>query len=284
MIIVAMMLALSAAFGIWRYLHHTEEVVKELTATRPVVVAAKQIKAGAKITSEDLTIKQMPRQSVPREYPDSVEPLIGRIVKGTIQPDEAVTDVRLVAKGTAGGLSVLIPEGQRAVTIKVTEVSGIGGFINPGDRVDILSVYKKRDIETKEGESQEGEAYSKTILQNVLVLAVGDKLYDPDNLVITTPNAATHVTVALNPKDSEKLSLAVSKSQVQLTLRSHGEEKITVASGVGLEEVYDFLSPPPSKSFVGELTATTGVQSGSNISESNTIEIISGDERSFYSY
>ena len=143
MIVIAVVLGLIAAIGIWQYLSKTQEKVKELTVTRAVVVASKKIPAGTKLVDADLAIKQLPAQAVPKDYPSSIESIKGRIVKTTLEVDEVITEGRLVGQGAAGGLPVIIPAGQRAITVRVNEVVGVGGFINPGDRIDILSTMKK---------------------------------------------------------------------------------------------------------------------------------------------
>ena len=275
MVSVALFLSLSAAIGIWKYLNQTQETVKKLTATRSVVIASKEIKAGAKIIKDDLAVKQIPVQSVVEGYFDTPDPLIGRIAKSTIQPNEIINGIRLVQKGALGGLSVVIPEGKRAITIMVNEVIGVGGFISPGDYVDVLSVYKEKETQSKTGEVKEGDSFAKTILQNVLILAVAEKIFDPDNLSETAPKIVNQVTIALTPQDSEKLTLAVAKSQLLLTLRPHGDNMLFNTTGATAEDVYD-VGTPSSVQNVGTLPNAKSYK--------DSIELILGDARAYYSY
>ena len=214
MTVGATFLGFIAAFGIWQYLSQTQQKVKELTVTRAVVVAAKQIQAGAKLTDQDLAIKQVPAQTIPKDYPSSPDALKGRVIRSTLEKDEVVTESRLIAEGAAGGLPMVIPQGHRAITIQVNEVIGVGGFVNPGDHVDILSVFNKK----------EEQLFSKTILQNVLILAVGDKVLDPNLVSDPQPKIVSQVTIALTPEDSEKIALASQSGELQLVLRPHGDE------------------------------------------------------------
>ena len=270
MLVVSLVLGFVAAVGIWQYLNKAQQQVKELSVTRAVVVAAKQIPAGTKLTEKELAIKQVPLQAVPKDYPSSIVTIKDRVVKITIQPDEIISETKLVGKGSAGGMPLVIPPGYRAITLKVNEVIGVGGFVNPGDHVDILSILKK----------SADEAYSRTILQNVLVLATGDKILDPN--VVSEPQAkiVTQVTVALNLRDSEKLALVQETGQLHLVLRPFGEDKIYQVNGSNLVDVYGYVA---EKSGQNVNIAQSAIPAGSNISK-NSIEIILGDERSYYYY
>ena len=267
MIVIAVVLGLIAAVGIWQYLQKTQQQVKELTVTRAVVVASKQIPAGKKLEDSDLAIKQLPAQAIPKDYPSSIESLKGRIIKSTIGAEEIITEGRLVGEGAAGGLPIVIPPGQRAITIRVNEVVGVGGFISPGDRVDILSILKKSEDQT----------FSKTILQNVLVIAVGDKIFDPG--VFSDPQAkvVAQITFALLPKDTEKLALASETGQLHLVLRPHDEKELASTPGANLEDVYGYIAASPS-SQAGNIPI---IPSGANIDKS-AIEIILGDQKTYY--
>ena len=266
MIIIAVVLGLIAAIGIWQYLNKTQQQVKELSITRAVVIASKSIPAGKKLEESDLAIKQLPAQAVPKDYPSSIDSLKGRLVKNTIGTDEVITEGRLVGKGAAGGLPIVIPLGHRAITIKVNEVVGVGGFISPGDHIDILSTLKNNN-----------EAYSRTVLQNVLVVAVGDKIFDPNNYSDPQPKIVSQVTFALLPKDAEKLALASETGQIHLVLRPLSEKELVTPPGANLEDVYGYIAS-------GNQAANIPIIPSSTNANKNAIEIISGSERSYYYY
>jgi len=268
---LAIVLGLIAAGGIWQYLNRTQQKIKELSVTRAVVIASMPIQAGAKITEADLSIKQLPAQAVPKDYPSSIESIKGRIVKNTIQAEEVITEARLVGEGAAGGLPVVIPKDQRAITIMVNEVVGVGGFINPGDHVDILSILKKDE-----------NTFSKTILQNVLILAVGDKIMDPNILSDPAPKLVSQVTVALTPKDSEKLALAEELGELHLVLRPHGENKSFVTEGATLEDVYGFLPGPPVQ-YGSTSEAPLAISTTANAPK-NSVEVILGSRKTYFYY
>ncbi|MBI3591637.1 MAG: Flp pilus assembly protein CpaB [Candidatus Melainabacteria bacterium] len=271
MTVLAVFLGMVAALGIWQYLNKAQQQVKELSVTRAVVVANKQISAGAKLSEQDLAIKQLPVHAVPKDYPSSIKLINGRIVKSTIQADEIITEAKLVGKGSAGGMPVVIPPGYRAITVKVNEVVGVGGFINPGDHIDILATVK-----------QDNENYSKTILQNVLILAVGDKILDPNLIPDPLPKVVSQVTVALGPVDSEKLALAQETGQLHLVLRPYGESKVLSTNGIGLEDVYGSIIQKQIP--MNSMQPPSLVAAGSSSVIKNSIEVILGDERTYFYY
>lgn len=263
MLTIALFLGLTAAFGIWQYLNKTQKQVKEFTKTKAIVVAAKEIMSGEKITTEDLTLKEVPIQTIPEGSLENPTPIVGRIAKGTIGLNEILNETKLLAEGSAAGLPGIIPPGQRAITIKVNDVIGVGGFIKPGDRVDIISI--KRGDET----------ISKIILQNVLVIAVGEALYDPNMVAAPTANVVPQITVALDTTNSEKLALASSSSQLHLVLRPHGESTIAYSKGVNLEEIYSDFE---------EEVEETEEEIIDVIEPKDSIDIILGGKRTTYFY
>ena len=266
---VALFLGFVAAIGIWQYLNKAQQQVKELTITRAVVVAAKKIPAGTKIVEADLAIKQLPAKAIPKDYPSSIESIVGMIAKTSLEIDEIVTEGRLVGEGAGGGLAVVIPQGFRAVTVRVNEVSGVGGFLNPGDRVDLISVLKRNEDET----------VSKTILQNVLVLAVGDKIVDPSSVSEPQQKIVSQVTFALSPSDSEKVALASEVGQMHLVLRPFTEMSLATTQGASLTDVYGYI---PSANTANQLENISSLP----VAQGNmdAVEIILGDQRTYLFY
>lgn len=229
---LSLVLGLVAAFGIWEYLNKTQEKVQKLTVTKNVVVAAREIMAGVKITADDLTIKAYTAQDAPSNYSSKPQIFIGRIPKDSISTDEVLTGEKLLEAGSPGGITSLIPKGQRAITVRVNDITGVGGFISPGDRVDVLAV-------TDSG--KKGELISKTILQSVLVLASGEQLIDPNSAPgAASPKGVNQLTFALSLTDAEKLALAVSRGEIRLILRAFGDKDEEEDFGVVNADVYGY--------------------------------------------
>ncbi len=277
---IALVLALSAAFSIWHYLKQTQEKVKELTATRAVVIAARDIAANTTLTPEDLTTELFPHKTVPPDYPDKPDILIGRVSKINIHTREVVTDDKLVKTGASGGLANIIPKGQRAITIMVSDITGVGGFIKPGDRVDILS-----DFKATPPNGGASIVYSKTILQNVFIIATGDKLYDPTLVADPGAKSVNQLTIAVSPLETEKVALALSNGEVRFVLRPHGENEIFESEGSSAEDVYGQIAQAQiAEAPVGSIEAVQTVASDTAVVQRNRIDIILGDMRTSHYY
>jgi pilus assembly protein CpaB len=146
-----------------------------------------------------------------------------------IAPREPITEARLAPEGTAGGLSAVIPEGYRAMTVKVDDVVGISGFIMPGTLVDVVVVI---DPAEKAGMQ---DPISKIVLQNIKVLANGQNIDKPESE--REANSVKAVTLLVTPEQAEKLALAASEGKLQLVMRNsidQGDERTTGINKRGL--------------------------------------------------
>lgn len=206
-LIGAVIFGLIAAVSVSRYLSNAatrNEVV-------PVVIAKVELQLGARVVPEQLTTVQFPREAVPDGTFDSIDKVVGRITVTRIVAREPVTETRLAQPGSTGGLSAIIPEGYRAMTVRVDDVVGIAGFVMPGTLVDVLVVITPPD------NSALGPI-SKIVLQNIKVLASGQDLDQPKNE--RDANSVRNVTLQVTPEQAEKLNLAASEGRLQLALRN----------------------------------------------------------------
>ncbi|MGH9854173.1 MAG: Flp pilus assembly protein CpaB [Blastocatellia bacterium] len=206
-LIGAVVFGLIAAVSVSRYLSSAAT----RNEMRPVVIAKVELPLGSKIIPEQLTTAQFPRDATPDGTFDSVDKIVGRITVTRIAPREPITASRLAQLGSTGGLSAIIPEGYRAMTVRVDDVVGIAGFVMPGTLVDVLVVITPPD------NSAQGPI-SKIVLQNIKVLASGQDLDQPKNE--REPNAVRSVTLQVTPEQAEKLNLAASEGRLQLALRN----------------------------------------------------------------
>ena len=133
----ALLFGLLAAFSVSRYLSSAQAYSKNFSR---VAVAKVAIPVGTKIIPEQVMVVPFPKESTPDGAYDSPDKLVGRVAVTNIAPREPITEARLAPEGTAGGLSAVIPEGYRAMTVKVDDVVGISGFIMPGTLVDVVVV------------------------------------------------------------------------------------------------------------------------------------------------
>lgn len=222
----ALLFGLVAAVSVSRYLSSAQAYSKNLNR---VVVAKVAIPVGTKIIPEQLMVVQFPKESTPDGAFETPEKLTGRVAVTNINAREPVTEARLAPEGTAGGLSAVIPEGYRAMTVKVDDVVGISGFIQPGALVDVVVVI---DPEQKAGMQ---DPISKIVLQNIKVLANGQNIDKPEDQ--REANSVKAVTLQVTPEQAEKLALASSEGKLQLVMRNsidQGDEQTTGVNKRGL--------------------------------------------------
>ena len=215
----ALVFGLLAAVSVNRYLSNAQAFSKDMTK---VAVAKVAIPLGTKIVPEQVMMVQFPRESMPDGTFDNADKLVGRVAVMNIAAREPITDARLAPEGTAGGLSAVIPEGYRAMTVKVDDVVGISGFIMPGTLVDVVVVI------TPEDASRGAGPISKIVLQNIKVLANGQNIDKPENQ--RDVNSVKAVTLQVTPEQAEKLALATSEGRLQLVMRNsidQGDEETT---------------------------------------------------------
>jgi len=205
----ALLFGLLAAISVTRYLSSAQAYTRNLNR---VAVAKVAIPLGTKIIAEQIMVVQFPPESTPDGAFDSVEKLAGRVAVMNIAPREPITEARLAPEGTAGGLSAVIPEGYRAMTVKVDDVVVISGFVMPGTLVDVVVVI---DPAEKAGMQ---DPISKIVLQNIKVLANGQNIDKPADQ--REANSVKAVTLLVTPEQAEKLALASSEGKLQLVMRN----------------------------------------------------------------
>jgi pilus assembly protein CpaB len=214
----ALLFGLLAAVSVSKYLSSAQAYTKNLNR---VAVAKVAIPLGTKIVAEQVTVVQFPAESTPDGAFDDPQKLVGRVAVTNIAAREPVTEARLAPEGTAGGLSAVIPEGYRAMTVKVDDVVGISGFIMPGTIVDVVVVINPVDVGTQ-------DPISKVVLQSIKVLANGQNIDQPEDQ--REANSVKAVTLLVTPEQAEKLALASSEGKLQLMMRNstdQGDEETT---------------------------------------------------------
>ena len=216
----ALIFGVLAAVSVSRYLSSAQAYTKNLNK---VAVAKVAIPIGSKIIAEQIMVVQFPKESTPDGAFDSAEKLAGRVAVVNIGAREPITESRLAAEGTAAGLSAIIPEGYRAMTVKVDDAAGISGFIQPGALVDVVVTIDP------EGTGRQNPI-SKIVLQNIKVLANGQNIDKPENE--REANSVKAVTLQVTPEQAEKLALAATEGKLQLVMRSQIDQGNEETPGV----------------------------------------------------
>jgi len=206
----ALLFGLLAAVSVSRYLSSAQATAKEFNR---VTVAKVPIPVGTKLIPEQLMVVDFSKESTPDGAFESPDKLVGRVAVTNIAVREPVTETRLAPEGTAAGLSAIIPEGYRAMTVGVNDVVGISGFIMPGTLVDVVVV-----IDPQQSNGTQQGPISKIVLQNIKVLANGQNIDKPENQ--RDANSVKSVTLLVTPEQAEKLALASSEGKLQLVMRN----------------------------------------------------------------
>jgi pilus assembly protein CpaB len=206
-----------------------------------VVVARDDIPAGTKLEQNLLEIRQVSDRDALLGVIDTLESANGRILRYPLGGGEQVTESKLVAKTVVEGegLAFSVPEGFRAMAVPVDEVSGAGGLIVPGDRVDIMvsttheRTFGPGTVLTPQREADAAKPIVITVLQDMLVLAVGQMVTAPldpgrDPATLRPGNAeaqpaARSVTFAVKPAQAQALFMAANQGSLGLALRAFGD-------------------------------------------------------------
>ena len=217
MLFIAAIAGLAAVFLAARWMHN------QGGEKGRIAVANADIELGGRISPEMIRMADWPDGSVPAGAFAEAAKLEGRVVLVSIQRGEPLTEARLAPIGTKGGLSAVVPEGKRAMTVRVNDVVGVAGFALPGTYVDVM-------VNTQDERGQRGDrdhSISKIVLERILVLAVAQEA-DRDS---TKPKVVNAVTLELTPKDAEMLDLARSVGTLSLVLRNQTDPKATAQGG-----------------------------------------------------
>ncbi len=190
--------------------------------TQPVVVASADLQLGTELKKEDLAVIQFPQGAAPEGAFSNASEVVGRGLIVPVVKNELILSAKLASKEAGSGLPPVIPEGMRAVSVRVNEVVGVAGYVLPGTRVDVIA--------TASPTSQPGDATSKVVLANVQVLTAGTRI-EPDQEK-GKPMPVTVVTLLVNPEQAERLALASTEGKIQLALRNPMDQSAPVTPGI----------------------------------------------------
>ncbi|HET7249678.1 MAG TPA: Flp pilus assembly protein CpaB [Gemmatimonadales bacterium] len=176
-----------------------------------VAVAARDLPLGTILGPADVRMIDWLGESVPPGYLHAAPDAVGRGLISSVKANEMLLESRLAPRGAGGGLQVTIPDGQRAVSVRVDDVIGVAGFILPGTRVDVVVTLPP------EPQLDQKMSLSQIVLQNVQVLAAGQTVQQDAQ---GKPITVSVITLLVSPKDAETLVLASNEGKIQLALRN----------------------------------------------------------------
>jgi pilus assembly protein CpaB len=218
-VMCASLIGLLASFLVYRVVSQVARAGDDQSDR--IVVAAANIGLAETITSQHVKLVPWPRAAVPPGAVRSVADAEGRVVRGSIVAGEPLMEAKLAPQlsGKGGIMPMLVPEGQRGVTIKLDDATRDGGFVLPNSRVDVLVSMPKSP--------GANEKIAKVILQDVTVLAAGQTVEMKDNKPVTN----TTVTMALTPQQTERLAVAQAEGKLMLVQRNLRDTDVVRTSG-----------------------------------------------------
>jgi pilus assembly protein CpaB len=220
-LVVALLAGGGLAAGTYSYLQNVPTKTVSMP-TRPVVVARANLALASELRADDLTTVQWPEGSVPDGAFSDPQQLVGRGLIAAVVQHEPILPGKLASKEAGSGLPPIIPEGKRAVSVKVNEVIGVAGYVLPGTMVDVVT--------TQSPTARPEDMTSKVVLTQVPVLTAGTRLEQDGK--DGKPMQVTVVTLLVTPEQSERLALASNEGKIQLALRNPMDQSAPVTTGI----------------------------------------------------
>lgn len=205
-----------------------EAVPSSRAETAQVLVAARELPAGTLLRPGDLDWQPWPREAVAEPYlvagEAGVEDFLGAVVRQRIAAREPITQTRVVRPDDGSFLAAILTPGMRAISVPVNATSGIAGFVFPGDRVDLILTHT---VQREAGDGERPVRASETVLEDVRVLAVDQRIDDEGG----SPVVAKTATLEVSPKQAEAVAILTEMGRLSLSLRSLARDGAALAEG-----------------------------------------------------
>jgi len=233
-LIFALVVSAAASAVLYRLISGSIAANKPAAITK-VVVATRNLSGGDLIKSEDVKLADW-TGTPPLGALLKTEDAIGRGVVDAIYQGEAVMENRIAARGAGAGLAATIPQGMRAVAVRVNDVVGVAGFAIPGMHVDVL-------IAGNPPGGGNGGTVTKTLLQNIEILSAGQNIQkDAEG----KPVVVQVMNLLVTPEQAEILSLASNDARIQLVLRNPTDKEETNTTGVAMANLFNGTAGKPA--------------------------------------
>lgn len=228
----ALLAALAATYGVYRALQAARN--SNRIATQSVVVATKDVQEGERLERLGLSVEQWPVRAVPAGAFGSLDSVVGRVTRLAVFKGEAIVPGRLAPDGAAPGLEVKVTPGKRAMAVKINDVAGLSGLIQPNSHVDVLVTLSQREAE--------GQSTAKLFMSDMRVLSVGTHV---ERGADGKPINATTATLEVTPAEAERLAVAMNQGTIQLVLRGYGDPDSVRTRGATVADVLAQLRSAP---------------------------------------
>jgi pilus assembly protein CpaB len=230
----AVLTAAGATYGVYRVLQKTKE--QSRIETSPVVVVTRDMHEGELIDRQAVSVDQWPAQTIPAGAFAIADSVVGRVTRVAVFKGEPIVPGRLAPPGTGPGLQVKINPGKRAMAVKVNDVVGISGLIQPDSRVDVLVTLRE--------DGNVSRQVAKLFMTNMRVLSVGTQVQPGED---GRPITANTVTLEVTPDEAERLAVAMNQGSIQLVLRGYGDPDSVKTPGARSTDVLAQLRDAPER-------------------------------------
>jgi pilus assembly protein CpaB len=229
-IVLSLIIAVAGTIYLYKWVERQrgpEEVVQvENIEAAPIVVSAGNLPWGTQLKPEMIKMAPYLKESLPVGYFSSANDLKDRVIISPLKLNEPITEDKLAPTSVkTGGVSAVLKPGMRAIAVKGDKVIGISGFINPGNRVDVIVTVE---------EPKTKKIKSKIFLKNTAVLATGTQIEKNEK---GEPMPVDVYTLEVTPKQAEKVALAASEGRLQFALRGVIDSENLLTEGVTIPEL-----------------------------------------------
>jgi len=267
MFIGVLALVLGAFAGLFAYRTLQQHAGNTQGELQDVVVATGDLPVGTRIQDKDVRTVRFPSDAIPQGIFHFSKNVIGRgVILPIARGEFFISGKNLASENAGSGLTSTIPQGMRAVSVRVSDISSVSGFVQRGARVDVL-------MTGTPGGS--GEPQTITVLKNVAVLANGTNL-DGNPQRGESPQNAPIITLAVSPDDAEKLALATAQGRIQLALRNPMDTSQSDVAAIGMHSLYQKTGMPEPIVVHSKVKPVTVTQAPA---PPPTVEVIKGDKR-----
>jgi pilus assembly protein CpaB len=223
-LVFAVFVGLVAVLGAFQALQATR--LGSRVSTQRIVVAVREIPEGGTIDRGAVATAEWPMSAVPASAFTAIDSVVGRITRVAVFAGDPIVPARLAPLGSGPGLEVKIAPGKRAMAVRINDVAGISGLIQPNSRVDVLVTLRTDALSQRQ--------VAKVFMENMRVLSVGRHTErDGDG----EPIDATTATLEVAPEEAERLAVAMNQGSIQLVLRGYGDPSNVATSGASSTDV-----------------------------------------------
>lgn len=271
LVVIALAVALAslASYAVYRAIQQIP--VREVeVATDYAVVASERLPVGTVIEAHQVNLVAWPASAPVAGGFKTIEEVVGRGLIAEVAQNEPITETKLAVREAGGGLPPSIPEGMRAMSVRVNDVIGVAGFALPSTRVDVIVIVKP---------SNTNESVSRIVVNNVQVLTAGT-VFDQEASRRGEAVRAPVVTLLVTPQDAERIALAQTEGQIMLALRNPMDVESVETRGERLSGLLSAPTPEPVRRVVEGRPRMVAPPPPPPPPPQYTVETIRGSQRS----